>query len=864
MRQSPRQLLLTLLAFVFGAACSPDRTLAPDPESPLGAPARSLTVAGAWRNVASLPMPRSGAALAAVGTKLHVIGGQDANSPQGWRKLNAHDVFDVSSETWAARAPVPTARTAAGSNAAVVGDRIYFIGDNPPGYCTNVVEIYTPATNGWTSGRAMPTERCHLVVLAVNGLIYAIGGTNTSGSIDYRNVEIYNPLTDTWTTGAPMPTGRQGMAAAVDGSNIYVLGGGNAAVHAASTRLDAVEVYNTSTNTWSTKARLPRARSSAGAAFANGLLYVIGGYDGASLLSTVDVFDPATNEWVIGPPLPAPRHSFNALQYGGVIYAVGGHDGREYLSSVVSLSPEPSDPPIIPPSANGATITFASGTSDVNGRDPNTMITGLGPAYKIAARLAWPQPSVGTSWVSRYPWGRDDGALGGGVATFKVQIPSNASVSSATLFVSIDNSGSVTLNGVHVRNIPHFDPITPVPLTPETFTDGENTFAIGFDNWGGPEGLYYRGSVTYACDPGYELSNGVCIHTNRPPAANAGPDQELFRTSAAGVSVTLNGSASTDTDGMIASYAWSLNGNALGSGATLTRSFALGTHDVKLTVTDNDGATAEDFVRIAVQNSPPFVVSVSAQPVKEGSSGQLSAFAMDDDGTSFTFMWHFDDGTPPQAGQQVTRVYSDNGIFASTVTVTDADGATASRTVTADVFNVAPAVHPFAGATLITGEAYQRSGDFIDPGADSWIAHVSYGDGSAEQLLLNGKQFTMNHRYATAGTYQVVVNVRDDDGGGGVAAASVLVQSPADAVEVLQITVLAMGTSGQIPWTEVTPLRNRLTVLQNLIVNGNTTAARAELSAIVKRIQLLVLMGRASPAAGQTLVTELNRILAAL
>jgi len=91
---------------------------------------------------------------------------------------------------------------------------------------------------------------------------------------------------------------------------------------------------------------------------------------------------------------------------------------------------------------------------------------------------------------------------------------------------------------------------------------------------------------------------------NQPPVANAGADKTVLT----GSTVTLTGSGS-DADGSVVSVAWEqTSGTAVAlSGTGYTRTFtapsATGPLGFRLTVTDDDGATATDDVTITV-NAP--------------------------------------------------------------------------------------------------------------------------------------------------------------------------------------------------------------------------------------------------------------------
>ena len=97
---------------------------------------------------------------------------------------------------------------------------------------------------------------------------------------------------------------------------------------------------------------------------------------------------------------------------------------------------------------------------------------------------------------------------------------------------------------------------------------------------------------------------------NQDPIADAGPDQWVYDTDADLVeSVTLDGSGSSDVDGVIESYVWTENDIEIATGVSPTVEFGLGTHTVLLTVTDDGGKTATDEVVIKVTPPPETVYS---------------------------------------------------------------------------------------------------------------------------------------------------------------------------------------------------------------------------------------------------------------
>jgi hypothetical protein len=237
-----------------------------------------------------------------------------------------------------------------------------------------------------------------------------------------------------------------------------------------------------------------------------------------------------------------------------------------------------------------------------------------------------------------------------------------------------------------------------------------------FDVWstaGGRYNAYYQdfpvtvtnGTLTIATTKvtGDTMLNAfeLLVASNQAPAANAGSDQSITLPTN---SVSLTGSG-TDSDGTIASYAWT---KSSGGAATITTPNAQntsvtglvqGTYVFQLQVTDDDGATGTDTVTVIVNpaaNVPPTANAGANQtitlPTNQVSlSGSAST---DSDGTITTYLWNKVSGpsgdvinTPNSVNTTVT--FTTIGTYIFRLTVTDNSGASATDDVQV-VVNQAP------------------------------------------------------------------------------------------------------------------------------------------------------------------------------
>jgi hypothetical protein len=99
----------------------------------------------------------------------------------------------------------------------------------------------------------------------------------------------------------------------------------------------------------------------------------------------------------------------------------------------------------------------------------------------------------------------------------------------------------------------------------------------------------------------YDVTEKDIVIGNQPPQADAGPDQ-IANTR----TVTLNGSASTDTDGTIDTYQWQFGDGTSGNGEIAVHTYPSdGVYTATLNVTDYYGDWDRDTAQVTVDTTPP-------------------------------------------------------------------------------------------------------------------------------------------------------------------------------------------------------------------------------------------------------------------
>lgn len=222
-----------------------------------------------------------------------------------------------------------------------------------------------------------------------------------------------------------------------------------------------------------------------------------------------------------------------------------------------------------------------------------------------------------------------------------------------------------------------------------------------------------------ALEGGFGLGQGG----NIPPVAQAGPDQTVQ----VGTTVQLDGADSTDVNGDVLTYHWTLLSQPPGSTTNLSETTAVmptlgidipGTFTVQLIVNDGTVDSAPDTVTITTVNSAPVAQAGPDQTIFVAQSVTLNGNGSHDvDGDLLNFQWSFVNipsgstatlvhPTTPTPNFQVDRP----GTYQVQLVVNDGYEDSAPSTVLINTQNSKPVAHPGQDQTVPVGNAVTLDG----------------------------------------------------------------------------------------------------------------------------------------------------------
>jgi len=226
-------------------------------------------------------------------------------------------------------------------------------------------------------------------------------------------------------------------------------------------------------------------------------------------------------------------------------------------------------------------------------------------------------------------------------------------------------------------------------------------------------------------DPQWKTQNFAVSTADTPPVAAfvTATQPPLLSTQP----LSFDASTSSDSDGIIATYAWNFGDGGTGTGAKPSHAYALpGTYTVKLKVTDNDGSTGLVSHDVVVTNHPPtaafsYAPATPAPTQPVAFDGRASS---DPDGTVAAYAWDFGDGTSG-GGPTPSHAYAAPGTYTVTLTVTDDHGATSAVSQAVSVAGQAPVVQALAAGAIGVHAAVLNGN--VDPRGQATRYAFEYG-----------------------------------------------------------------------------------------------------------------------------------------
>ena len=255
---------------------------------------------------------RVGFATSTVNEKIFVVGGTlwDQRARRG-KVLRTVEEYDPATNRWKFRADMRIGRSNLASSA--VNGKIYAIGGSVQMLWTRKhVEEFDPATDTWEKKADMLEPRSNFSSNVVDGKIFVFG----------RVPEAYDPIADSWEKKAPVPKQRWGYATSVVDGKIYAIGGNKRWNPDRYVR--TVEVYDPATDTWEKRADMPTARCYLSVNTVNGIIYAISGGDESGILKTVEAYDPTMDTWEQLADMPEPRAGRSEVVDGKIFLFSGG------------------------------------------------------------------------------------------------------------------------------------------------------------------------------------------------------------------------------------------------------------------------------------------------------------------------------------------------------------------------------------------------------------------------------------------------------------------------------------------------------------------------------------------------------------
>ncbi|MCF7876415.1 PKD domain-containing protein [Candidatus Bipolaricaulota bacterium] len=187
------------------------------------------------------------------------------------------------------------------------------------------------------------------------------------------------------------------------------------------------------------------------------------------------------------------------------------------------------------------------------------------------------------------------------------------------------------------------------------------------------------------------MLTGCGIFNQGPTARFSITEATEDNTYMVGEELTFDASASSDSNGSIASYDWDFNGdgNFTDTGKTPKHTYSsAGTYSVSLKVTDDSGATDVKTKDIEIQAPANLFASFTVSPHSPKVGETVTFDASSSTGDIANYKWDFNYNTGidvTTTNASVTHTYTQTGSYMVHLTINDGEGDKATSGMTVEV-----------------------------------------------------------------------------------------------------------------------------------------------------------------------------------
>jgi hypothetical protein len=279
----------------------------------------SAQVQGQWASTGTMQSAREfNAQMKLTKGDVLSIGGVDNNN----NLLSSAELYNPTAGTWALTGSMAAAREYFPAVVLTNGKVLVSGGLGTGSTVLAAAELYDPTAGTWSSAGSLSVARVtHTATLLSTGKVLVTGGctTSTCSSITTTS-ELYDPTTNSWSTTGSLSNARYfHTAVKLKTGKVLAVGGFPG--------ITSCELYDPTKGTWSNAASTNVARyQNTTTLLADGTVLVTGGGSGRSATYSAEIYDPTANTWTTTGNMTNVRYAHTATVLGdNTVLLTGGY-----------------------------------------------------------------------------------------------------------------------------------------------------------------------------------------------------------------------------------------------------------------------------------------------------------------------------------------------------------------------------------------------------------------------------------------------------------------------------------------------------------------------------------------------------------